>query len=107
MIAKNNDLFQEAEETMKDLSQNWAVRLQCEMREYDRKLHQLEIRDAFEEGVRQEHERMMQRQKAFEEQHKELEWEHRQLKEEHKNALTQKDLEIQQLREQLQQLASK
>ena len=63
MIAKNNETLQEAQKTMQTLSDSWVVRLQCEMEEYDRRMHQRQIKDAFEkgqeEGARKERERML------------------------------------------------
>lgn len=113
IIAKNNDILQEAEETMKDLSHNWVVQLQCEMREYDRKMHQLEVRDAFNEGIaegtRQEHERMKEVQAKLEQEKRQALDENHQLQEKNRQVLEQnqqKDMEIQKLKEQLKSFIS-
>lgn len=67
MIAKNNDLLQEVGKTMEELSDNWSVRLQCEMREYDRKMHQWEVRDAFKQGAEEEREKFQEERERFQE----------------------------------------
>lgn len=75
MVAKDNEIFQETEKAMEDLSSNWAVRLQCEMREYDRKVHEWEVKHAFKQGaeeerkrIQTEHEEMMKEQQRLKDQ---------------------------------------
>ncbi len=100
MIAKNNDLLQEVGKTMEELSDNWSVRLQCEMREYDRKMHQWEVRDAFKQGAEEEREKFQEEREQFHEERERFQEEQERFREEQAQA----QKEIQMLKQKIAQL---
>lgn len=93
MIAKNNDLLQEVGKTMEELSDNWSVRLQCEMREYDRKMHQREVEDAFKQGAKEEREKFQEEQEQTQKEIQMLKQKIAQLEAEKKSKISQKTTE--------------
>ena len=73
MISENNDVLNEAVSTMRSLTEDQKIRLQCEVRRLNEMAYKLEIQAAFEDGVSQEHEKTVAAQKQAEEERKQRE----------------------------------
>ena len=81
MISENNDVLNEAVSTMRSLTEDQKIRLQCEVRRLNEMAYKLEIQAAFEDGVSQEHEKTVAAQKQAEEERKQAEKERKQREE--------------------------